>query len=85
MAYTVIIKPAAERELRRLGPEIQLRLQPHIADLARAPRPPGYKKLVGLGGLYRIRVGDYRVVYEVRDEVLLVLVVKIGHRSRIYG
>ena len=85
MAYTVIIKPAAERQLRRLGPEAQRRLRPAIDALSADPRPPGYKKLVGEGDLYRIRVGDYRIIYTIQDRILVVEVVKIGHRGNVYG
>ena len=84
MAYTVIIKPAAEKELKRLGREVQVRVRPFIKALAKDPRPPGCKKLVGFDDLYRIRVGNYRVVYQIRDEVLLVLVVRVAHRSKVY-
>ena len=55
-----------------------------MRGLANDPRPPGCDKLAGVENLYRIRVGDYRVVYQIRDEMLLVLVVKIGHRREVY-
>lgn len=48
------------------------------------PRPYGYRKLAGRGEQYRIRVGDYRVIYDIRDAVLVVLVIEVGHRSSIY-
>ena len=59
-------------------------LNPAILALAENPRPPGCLKLSGEESLWRIRVGDYRVVYQVQDAVLLVLVVKLGHRREIY-
>jgi mRNA interferase RelE/StbE len=59
-----------------------------VADAIRAlgadPRPPGCKELAGDIAYYRIRVGDYRVLYEVRDREILVLVIKIGHRREVY-
>jgi mRNA interferase RelE/StbE len=65
------------------GP-VQGRLLPAIADLANDPRPPGSRTLTGETDLYRIRVGDYRVVYAVDDAAQTVTVVKVGHRSDIY-
>ncbi len=84
MAYAVQIAPGAEREFSKLGPEIQLRIRPRIDALANDPRPAGAIRLKGQENLWRIRVGDYRVVYEVRDKVLLVLVVRVAHRREVY-
>ncbi len=84
MAYRVEFSPAAEREFRKLGREIQLRLRPRIDALADDPRPAGAKKLKGRGELWRIRVGDYRIVYEVRNQILVVLVVRVAHRREVY-
>jgi mRNA interferase RelE/StbE len=56
-----------------------------ISSLQSNPRPAGCKKLAGNADYYRIRVGDYRVLYEIRDRVLLVLVIKVGHRREVYG
>ena len=55
-----------------------------LASLASEPRPHGVKKLSGEENLYRVRVGDYRIIYQVRDRELVVLVLKIGHRREIY-
>ena len=55
-----------------------------MRELASQPRPPGSEKLFGPEDLYRIRVGDYRIVYQIRDEELLVSVLKIGHRREVY-
>lgn len=84
MAYHIQITPPAERQLRALPRSVQDRLRPRIDSLSDHPRPPGCKKLVGETDLYRIRVGDYRVLYTVRDKELLVLVVKVGHRRKVY-
>ncbi len=84
MVYAVEFAPGADRELRKLAPQIQTRLQPRIDALANNPRPPRARKLRGAGELWRIRVGEYRIVYEIRDKVLLVLIVRIAHRREAY-
>lgn len=84
MAYTVVLRPAAQRQLRKLQPDLQRRLVAEMEALAPNPRPPGCKKLAGANDLYRIRAGDYRIVYQIADRVLIVEVVKIGHRSNVY-
>ncbi|MBU8859463.1 type II toxin-antitoxin system RelE/ParE family toxin [Micromonospora sp. b486] len=83
-SYTVRIERAAAKLLRKLDRPVQARLVGAIADLAAEPRPAGVKALAGHPGLLRIRVGSYRVVYTVRDEELIVLVVQLGHRSDVY-
>jgi mRNA interferase RelE/StbE len=84
MPYAVEFVASAERQLEKLPRELQLRLSRRIASLSDDPRPPASRKLKGSEALWRIRVGDYRVIYEVRDRVLLVLVVRIGHRREVY-
>ncbi len=84
MAYRIEYKPSAEREFHALPKEVQRRIRPRIDALALDPRPPGAKKLRGYVNRWRIRVGDYRVIYEVYDKELVVLIVKIGHRSDVY-
>ncbi len=81
MAYRVLLAPVADRQLRRLPRQEQARLIPKIYALADVPRPSGVKKLKGLVDTYRIRVGNYRVVYEIRDIGLVVLVFNIGRRN----
>ena len=83
MTYTVEILRAAQQQLARVDRQDQLRIISAIAGLADDPRPPGSKKLSGRPA-WRIRVGVYRVIYEIRDERLLVLVVTIGHRREVY-
>jgi mRNA interferase RelE/StbE len=80
MAYGVILKPSAARELRKLAKPIQRRIGKKIDELAENPRPPDAKALAGGEGFLRVRAGEYRVVYTVRDRALIVLVVRIGHR-----
>ena len=84
MTYRVEVAPAALRQLRKLDPPARRRVQAAIELLADQPRPSGAKKLVGGKGEWRVRTGDYRIVYEVHDNVLLVLVVAVGHRREIY-
>jgi mRNA interferase RelE/StbE len=82
--YRVHFAGRAERAFRKLSLEVQRRLDPAILALADQPRPPGCLKLSGQDSLWRIRVGDYRIVYQIQDEILLILVVNVGHRREIY-
>lgn len=83
-AYTVELKPAAFRALKRIQRKDQLRIGVKIDSLGADPRPQGCEKLAGEEDLYRVRVGDYRILYTIRDNRLLVLVVEIGHRREVY-
>lgn len=71
------------RVLRKLDPPVQKRLHAAIALLAQDPRPPSSRPLKGRPG-YRVRVGDYRVIYTIHDDVLLIVVVTVGHRRDVY-
>ena len=84
MTYRIELAPAALRQLRKLDRAAQRRVQAAIELLGAEPRPPGAEKLVGGDGAWRVRTGDYRVVYQVDDGVLLVLVVAVGRRREIY-
>ncbi|MEK7795499.1 MAG: type II toxin-antitoxin system RelE/ParE family toxin [Candidatus Hydrogenedentota bacterium] len=85
MTYAVRIVPSAAKELERLSFENQRRIDSRISDLASNPRSPGSTPLKGgMRGLWRTRVGDYRIIYEIRDSELVVVVAKIGHRREIY-
>jgi mRNA interferase RelE/StbE len=77
------LRPAAVRALKRLDPPVRRRIQGAIALLAEDPRPPAARALRGRPGL-RVRVGDYRIVYTVADDVLLIVVVTVGHRRDVY-
>ena len=81
--YRIELRPAAVRALRKLDPQIRHRIHGAIALLAQDPRPPGARALRGRPG-FRVRVGDYRIIYTVTDDVLLVVVVTLGHRRDIY-
>ena len=85
MPYTVEIQRRAEKFLRALTDrELYWRLRAAIDSLAINPRPVGCVKLSGANTLFRVRVGDYRIVYQIQDRVLVVLVVDIGHRREVY-
>lgn len=84
MTYRIEVAPRALRQLRKLDAPARRRVQAAIELLAHDPRPIAATKLVGGDGAWRVRTGDYRVVYEIHDDVLLVLVVAIGHRREIY-
>jgi len=81
--YRIELRPAAVRALRKLDPQVRHRIQGAIALLADDPRPPAARALRGRTGL-RVRVGDYRIIYTIADDVLLVVVVTLGHRRDVY-
>ena len=84
MTHRIELAPSAARQLKKLDIAARRRIQAAIETLAAEPRPTGAKKLVGGDGEWRVRTGDYRIVYEIHDGVLLVLVVAVGHRREIY-
>ncbi len=85
MSYSVSLAPAAARQLCKFDPEVRRRLQAAIELLAENPRPPAATRLVGGAGEWRVRTGDYRVIYEIHDGELLVLVLRMAHRREVYG
>jgi mRNA interferase RelE/StbE len=84
VAYRLELSPRASRDLKRLPARAQERVKVHIDTLAQAPRPRGVVKLEGEINAYRIRVGDYRVLYEIHDQVLVVIVLKVADRKEAY-
>jgi mRNA interferase RelE/StbE len=84
MVYRVEIAPTVLRQLHTLDPPGRRRIQAAIELLATEPRPPSARKLVGGEGEWRVRTGDYRVVYEIYDQTIVVLVLAVGHRSEIF-
>ncbi|MHB1930438.1 MAG: type II toxin-antitoxin system RelE family toxin [Acidimicrobiales bacterium] len=84
MTYRVTLAPSAARQLRKFDPDVRRRLQAAIELLAGDPRPPAATRLVGGSGEWRVRTGNYRVVYEIDDNELLVLVLRMGHRREVY-
>jgi mRNA interferase RelE/StbE len=84
VAYQVLIKGSARKELAALSLPLQKRIDTRIRALSENPRPNGVTKLAGDENLYRIRVGDYRIIYQIQDKALLVLMIKISHRREVY-
>lgn len=84
MAYRVEFKPSAADSFRKLDKQIQRRLAAKVEALKENPRPTAAEKLKGEEDLYRLRSGDYRIVYQVQDEIFLVLILGVGHRKDIY-
>ncbi len=82
--HRIQVLPSAARELRKAPVSVRHRLISAIDRLSTQPRPPDARKLRGTDEVWRIRVGDYRVLYQVRDDVLLVLIIKVGHRRDVY-
>jgi mRNA interferase RelE/StbE len=82
--YEVFIKPSAVKELEAIGSKKdRQRIVRAISSLAQDPRPPGCRKLSGKDK-YRIRTGQHRILYEIRDDILIVTVVTVGHRREVY-
>ena len=84
MIYEIIITKSIQKQLDNLPNNIQERVYEKIAQLAEEPRPDGVVKLKGYDNEYRIRIGDYRLVYEIRDDQLIVLLVQCKHRRDVY-
>ena len=84
MSYRIEFAPKAERDFKALDKSIRSRLARRIDFLAENPFPQGIRKLAGEDDLYRLRVGDYRIIYQVQGKRLVVLIVGIGHRGDIY-
>ncbi|GAA6620661.1 type II toxin-antitoxin system RelE family toxin [Scytonema sp. NUACC26] len=83
MTYSIEIKPAAAKQIRKLPRDVQERIGARLNELALNPRLDGVKKLTN-SELYRARAGDYRIIYQIQDNVLLVTVVRVGHRRDVY-
>jgi len=83
-SYQVEFTKRAEKDLRRIDSRYLSRLVAAAESLGTEPRPPGAKKLVGSEQTFRIRVGDYRIIYEIEDDKLVVLVIRVRHRQAAY-
>jgi mRNA interferase RelE/StbE len=83
VSYRIEVLPAAVRALRRVDGPNRKRIEGAILVLAQDPRPPASRKLRGRDG-YRVRIGAYRILYDVHDDVLLVVIVTVGHRREVY-
>jgi len=80
MKYSILIERYAQKQIMKLDKKMIPVIKTAIADLADNPRPNGYKKLKGEDA-YRIRIGDYRVIYEIDDDMTMVTVISVGHRK----
>ncbi|MDQ2853156.1 MAG: type II toxin-antitoxin system RelE/ParE family toxin [Actinomycetota bacterium] len=82
--YSVGYDTTARKELDKLDRQVAKRVARAISALGTNPRPAGCRRLVGYDDLWRLRVGDYRIIYTIRDTELIVLALRIAHRSDVY-
>jgi mRNA interferase RelE/StbE len=83
MAYQVIVTPIADKMVARLPKPVRARIAERLAALSENPRPHGSIKLTGRDE-YRIRVGDYRIIYTIHDDKLIILIIDVGNRKDVY-
>ncbi|VEP11567.1 Addiction module toxin, RelE/StbE family [Hyella patelloides LEGE 07179] len=83
-SYKIEWKKSAKKELKKLDKQIIIRILQVVEKLATNPHPSGSKKLMGSESIYRIRVGDYRVIYNIQSSILTIEIIKVGHRREIY-
>ena len=83
-SHSIEVSRTAEKQLRRLERQDQIRVLRAVRDLAMDPRPRGCRKLRGFDDVYRIRVGTFRVIYSIDDKRILVIILKVGHRGSVY-
>jgi len=84
MSYSIIVTNPARKQLLKLPTGVQKRIQEAIDVLEVTPRPYGIESIKGLSDTYRIRVGDYRIIYAIHDEELLILIIRVAHRREVY-
>lgn len=82
--YLLEIKPSALKAIDKLPLPIKAQVKGATESLKNNPRPAGHRKLSGGSGLYRIRSGDYRIIYAIEDQIITVTVVKVAHRKEVY-
>jgi mRNA interferase RelE/StbE len=82
--YKIVFSRSAEKDLEKVNSVYIVSIASHIKELSGIPRPPGCVKLSGSKNTYRIRVGVYRIIYTIKDEILTVEVIKIDHRNSVY-
>lgn len=83
--YKVNIRKSAIKELAKLPSNEALKITKELRNLIKNPRPVGCKKLIGYKNLYRLRIGNYRVIYLIDDEIQVIEITKIGNRKEIYN
>ncbi len=84
MSYRLILKPSAERDVQRLPRSVERRVLDRLARIEAEPRAPGSVKLAGAKATYRVRVGDWRIVYEIDDARRIIFVTIVAHRREVY-
>jgi len=84
LTYSIDFRPSALKALRKLPKSVRIRVAETLDSLASQPFPSGVKKLINEENVFRVRVGDYRIVYQVISDKLLILVLRVGHRKDIY-
>lgn len=84
MSYTVELKKSAAKALKKLPKSAQKRIVEKLSSFEKALPPEEETKMKGNNPFHRVRVGDYRIVYEIENDILVILVIKIGHRKDIY-
>lgn len=84
MKYSIVVNPHIEKTLSKVNASDARRIRDQIRNLPIDPRPSNSIKMKGEGDTYRVRVGDYRIIYEIHDKKLLILVINVGHRRDVY-
>ena len=84
MAYLIEYTPKARRQITKLPSNLQQSITGVIEQLATDPRPPGVTKLKGFESLFRVRYGNYRIIYEIQDDALLIIIASLGDRKDVY-
>jgi mRNA interferase RelE/StbE len=82
--YRIEVSATAERQLKKIRRDDKVRILRALSLLANEPRPGGCKKMSGYDDIYRIRIGNYRVIYEIDGKRIIVVILKIGHRREVY-
>lgn len=82
--YQILFDKSAAKQLAKLPEKSYEKVKKSIEELAESPRPVGCLKLKGSGDAYRIRIGDFRVIYEIEDDILVVVIVSVGDRKEVY-
>ncbi len=83
MTYQVVLSPSAIRQLRKFDSDVRRRIQAALELLAENPQPPAATRLVRGADEWRVRTGDYRIIYEIQEGQLLILVLRVGHRREV--
>lgn len=84
-SYKIFVPLSVEKQLAKIPKGVAVRIRETIHSLSSDPRPAGTKKLKGTSSTYRLREGDYRILYEIEDHKLIVLLVRVGHRREVYS